>query len=102
MFLAAGTEDVSPGGHAASRGARGVQVGVGRVSLSLLLSVIQGAHAGLIRSYNVFYFRFYIIRLLERSYFCFFLWKGLIKVLFLVINEIKNSLPATCHTNSSV
>ena len=42
------------------------------------------------RSYKVLYcliFVFTFIKLLERSYFCLFLWKGLMKVLFLVLNE---------------
>ena len=33
------------------------------------------------------FFVFTFIRLLERSYFCLFLMKGLIKVLFLFVNE---------------
>ena len=54
------------------------------------------------RSYKVLFSFFYIIRLLERSYFCIFLWKGLIKVLFLVLNEtsiLENRRPDTSHKN---
>ena len=35
-------------------------------------SQAQGAHAGIIRSYNVLFSFFTCIRLLERSYFCLF------------------------------
>ena len=49
--------------------------------------LIQGAHVGIIRSYNVLFCVFTFIRLLERSYLWPFFQKGLIKVLFLVLNE---------------
>ena len=50
-------------------------------------------------------FVFTFIRLLERSYFCTLFLKGLINVLFLVLDEtsiIKNWLPATHHKNSFI
>ena len=43
------------------------------------------------------------MRLLERSYFCLFFLKGLIKVLLLDLNEtsvVENSLPATSNKSN--
>ena len=52
------------------------------MSIKYIHSFIQGAHAGLKGVIMAYIFVFTFIRLLERSYFCLFLWKGLIKVLF--------------------
>ena len=55
------------------------------------------------RYYKVLFSFLHFIRLLEGSYFCLFLMKGLIKVLFWDLKETsiaENCLPATSHKNA--